>query len=623
MKKVASGRIGGALVLALLSSASRVAHAEDAELEIATAHADEVSFDVRKREIELRGNVKVDAAPFHLRSNELLIRRGPLGVDVIGSGEMSFCPCADAPLRIGFDAARVAPPGDVFVEGPRLQISGNTVMWLPWFWLRSPARPGVLPPEIEWRGQEGLLLGGGVHLPWNSVARAREPWPKAEHPPDRLLELHGAGYVQGGARVSARLLTPQSDMTLTWDDYRGSQGVTVDARGSVERDLAGVAWDVDARRGGRAVQSTTDVREAALPYDRARVETRLRQGPVVFGLATAASSTRGSLDAGAYGPRAFVRASGASMSALSWAATLDGGALAGPEVRAQDGRLGDLGFGRATGHGQAATTLGPLSLVLAMNAEHTVLSNRRDDHDDVARGTLGLPFGRPFELDGGEPILHRIEPMVSAAAMSVELGDTLSFAPLNGEALVADAGVRTSLGRYAHREGLELEAAIGHVAGRAQPAAEVARYRLSASGRTAAILVDGAHLLADERATALHADLRVGRLEGLHGGLSASGLKGVDPVAARLLFDRGQEPFTGFFAREGVTTGARVALPIVRALLLSAYGDYDPTSAELVDLGGSATLRDACGCATLRLAASHRVGRDGVDAALSLVLTPK
>ena len=69
--------------------------------------------------------------------------------------------------------------------------------------------------------------------------------------------------------------------------------------------------------------------------------------------------------------------------------------------------------------------------------------------------------------------------------------------------------------------------------------------------------------------------------------------------------------------------GGRLAVPLVKALVVSAYGDYDPTTKELVDLGGSATLRDACGCATLRLAASHRVGRDGVDAALSLVLTPK
>jgi hypothetical protein len=599
------------------------ARAEDAELEIATAHADEVSFDVRKREIELRGNVKVDAAPFHLRSNELLVRRGPLGVDVIGKGEMSFCPCADAPLRIGFDGARVAPPGDVFVTGPRLEIAGATVMWLPWFWLRSPARPGILPPEIEWRGREGLLLGGGVHLPWNSQVHPREPWPKAENPPDRLLELYGAGYTQGGARVRARFLTPGSDLTLAWDDYRGDSGVIVDARGNVERDEGSVAWDVDALRGARAVQAATDVRQAAMPYDRARVETRLHEGPLLLGIGASASSTRGTFDVGAYGPRAFVRASGAALSVLSYAATLDGGVLAGPEVRAQDGRLGNLGFGRATGRAQAATTLGPLSATATAHAEHAVLSNRADDHDDVVRASLGMPFGRAFTPEGAEPILHRVEPMVSAAAMSVDLGDTMTVAPLHGEALVADVGIKTSLGRYAHRDGLELEGAVGHVAGRKLPTAEVARYRLTASGRSVGILIDGAHLLADERSTAGHAEVRIGSLDGLHGGVSASGLKGVDPVTARLLFDRGQEAFTGFFAREGVTTGARVAVPLVSAFVVAAYGDYDPTAGELVDLGGSATLRDACGCATLRLSASHRVGRDGVDAALSLVLTPR
>lgn len=606
---------------ALLTSAR--ARAEDAELEIATAHADEVSFDVRKREIELRGNVKVDAAPFHLRSNELTVRRGPFGVDVIGKGEMSFCPCGDAPLRIGFSGARVAPPGDVFVDDPKLQLNGTTVLWLPWFWLRSPARPGILPPEVEWRGREGLLLGGGVHVPWRSEGFEREPWPKAEHPPDRVLEVYGAGYVQGGARVRGRMLTPSTDLTLTWDDYKGDQGVMVDARGAIARDEASVAWDADALRGARATQATTDVREAALPYDRARMETRIATGPALLGLSAVAESSRGTFDMGAYGPRAFVRASGASYGALSYAATLDGGALAGRDVRAQDGRLADLGFARGTGDASAATTLGPIGAALSLRAEHTVLSDRRDDHDDVVRGTVGLPLGRAFERDDGDHVLHKIEPRISASATTVDLGDTLTFAPLHGEALTAEAGLRTALGRYAHRDGVELEGAVGHIAARGQPTAQVARYRLGASGAMVSAVVDAAHLLADERSTAAHAELRVGPLTGLHGSVHASGLRGVDPVAARLLFDRSEEAFTGFFAREGVTTGARMTVPIVRALSLAAYGDYDPTANELVDLGGSATLRDACGCATLRLSASHRVGRDGVDAALSLVLTPK
>ena len=37
---------------------------------------------------------------------------------------------------------------------------------LPWFWLRAPSRPGILPPNFAWRGGDGLLAGGGVHLPW-------------------------------------------------------------------------------------------------------------------------------------------------------------------------------------------------------------------------------------------------------------------------------------------------------------------------------------------------------------------------------------------------------------------------------------------------------------------------
>jgi hypothetical protein len=609
------------LVILASSLSATSARAGDAELDVATAHADEVSFDVKKREIELRGHVRVDAAPFHLSSEELVVRRGPQGVEVEGKGQMSFCPCAHAPLTIGFDGARVAPPGDVFVDHPTLKVEDTTIFALPWFWLRSPARVGLLPPEIEYRGKESLLLGGGVHVPWDSSGAPREPWPKAEHQPDRLLEVYGAGYVLGGARVRARVLTPQSDMVLTWDDFKGDQGVQVDARGAVSRDDATVAWDVDALHGQRAVTATTELGAAAMPYDRARAETHLREGPLTFGIGAAADSRRGSLALGAYGPRAFVRASGAAL-ALTGSLTADAGALSGSDVRALDGRLGDIAFAHAIADGGAATTLGPLGLSADARADHLLFTDDHQDRDDIIRGRVALPFGRAFGGDGSDAFLHRIEPRLSAAAMSVDAGDTFVAAPVKGEAGVFDAGIATSLGRWAHKDGVDVEGAFGHVLARGGPL-DVARWRASASMRYLGAVAEGGHAIANERASALSAGLRIGATDSLHAGVNVAGRSGIDPVAARLLAPRSEETYGGFVASEGWTTGARVSVPIVRPLVVAAYGDYDATSRVLLDVGGSVSLRDSCGCVALRLGVAHRVARDGVDAALTLALSPK
>ena len=600
---------------------ARNASADDAELDLATAHADEVSFDARKKEIELRGHVTVDAAPFHLRASELVVRRGPLGIDVVGKGELSFCACAHAPLTVGFDAARVAPPGDIFIDHPTLKVSDTTVLALPWFWLRSPARPGILPPEIEYRGKESMLLGAGVHVPWSSAGATREPWPKSELPPDRLLEIYSAGYVLGGARVRARVLTPQSDLTVTWDDFQGNQGVAIDARGSVAKDDVSATWDVDALRGARAVNATTELSAAAAPYDRARAETRMQEGPALVGVGAIADSRRGTFDLGAFGPRAFVRASGAMLSRIPWTLTADGGALSGTDVHALTGELTGLGYFHGIGDLGGALSLGPVDASVGLRAEHMLFSDDHQDRDDVARARFALPVGRTFG-DPADPVMHRLEPRVSAAAMSLDLRDAFLLSPVNGEAWTVDAGVATAVGRYAHRDGAEVEASVAHVGGDFSPV-DVARWRASASGDLIGVGAEGAHEIANERASALRAQLRLGALDRFHGGVSIAGRAGIDPVAARVVFDRTAESFGGFSAAEGWTAGARVAIPVVRPLTIATFGDYDATSRVLLDVGGSASLRDACGCVTLRLTASHRVAREGVDAALTLVLTPK
>src|SRR4051812_23618638 len=128
--------------------------------------AESVSFDAKERSLELAGNVRIDAPPFHLRSPHIKLARTRYGIEAEGKGRLAFCPCLGTPVTIEFDKAIVAPPGELLLKDPKLEIYGVPVMYLPWFWLRSDEKVGVLPPEVAYRGQDGFFVGEGVHIPW-------------------------------------------------------------------------------------------------------------------------------------------------------------------------------------------------------------------------------------------------------------------------------------------------------------------------------------------------------------------------------------------------------------------------------------------------------------------------
>src|SRR5512135_3796522 len=121
--------------------------------------ADDVSFDARERSLELSGDVRVDAAPFHLRSDRIRLTRTRYGVEVDGKGSLAFCPCLGTPLTVDFDHAIVAPPGDLILTAPTLRVYGAPILHLPYFWLRSDEKFGILPPDIAYRGQDGVFVG--------------------------------------------------------------------------------------------------------------------------------------------------------------------------------------------------------------------------------------------------------------------------------------------------------------------------------------------------------------------------------------------------------------------------------------------------------------------------------
>ncbi len=620
--------------------------------------AETVSFDAQARSIELAGDVRIDAPPFHLRSNHIKLTRTRYGIEADGKGNIAFCPCLGTPLTIEFDEAIVAPPGELILKAPKLEVYGVPVLYLPWFWMRGEEKVGVLPPDIAYRGQDGLFLGEGVHLPWKDGGARR------------ALDLRGGAYVDGGRvpegragfATEARLRTEASSTRIRFDRFPGSRaptlpgavstnaddGLVVDARGADNRDDRTVAWDADVLRGRRGVAATTDVDAAARPWDRADASATLRPaGPFAVETGVRAVTRRGSdlASVDAWGPFAALRSSGAIAHNVTYDATFEGGALrvSGPAASAT-ARVpppitpDSVSYGRAEAGFLASTAVGPLDTSLSARGAGDIAAEGRRDGGDraaTARLRLGAPFARSFGevRDGDAPVVHVVEPFAEASVLHAGGNAILGTLPgrglatMSGTAPITDAGLSTALGRWSRREAVEMVLAAGAAYGadgaHGLTARTIARGELSATHPIFGARVDSGHVLpgAGDAGDVVVARVRIGPADGLRVVANVATRDGIDPTLARALSDGAIEAPAGFLASRGTTGGAGVVIPWFRALSTSAGVDVDATHQELVAARAGLELRDRCNCVTLRANGAHRIGRDGVDVWIALDFT--
>ena len=593
--------------------------------------ADRIDFDLRSRAVDASGNVRVQEPPFFLRSERLRLVRSKLGVEMQGRGTLAFCPCLGTPLAVSFDGATVAPPYDVIVRNPRLELFGVPVMWAPVVWLRSPGKFGLLAPEVAYRGEDGFFVGEGVHQPWTDGDAAHG------------LDVRAGAYLVGGAALDARLVTAASSTHVRWDHLR-QDGLAIDARGAIDagssaRPVAGedakaqtVAWDVDMIRGARGVTSTTDLDAAARPFDRAVAEAAWRDDDWTFASGVRAASVRGGevFGSGAVGPIASARRGGALGGVGAYDALVEGGALKEPD-------FGALSFARAEGGALFARRAGPLGASLALRGALGVASDGAAHGDDAAgsaRATLSLPIARGFASeDANDPWVHRIDPRIELAALGTRASDVAGVtapgslfargalpvaAGASGTALLAAANVANAVGRFGSQSVAEIEVAAGAITPLDRPGTSpLLRARASASQTWVGLSGESAHVFANGGLSgagdvvALRA--RIGGADGPSLGAHVAGRFGVDPVLARALADGPLEPASGFLAIGGWTGGALITVPWTRRFTTRAGADADLTSGRLVSALGALELHDPCGCVVLRATAAHRIGRDGVD----------
>lgn len=609
--------LAGALFAAPISS---LAPPGLTELE---SHADDMTIDTERRELELRGHVEVDAAPFHLRSESLRLRRTVRGIAIDGRGELAFCPCLGTPLTLSFDDALVGPPSDLILRQPRLEIYGVPVLWLPYFWLRAPDRAGLLPPEISYRGKDGIFFGSGVHLPWASRDR------------DLGFDLRGGGYVKGGFAVDGDLRTPSSrtKVRFDWLNHAGG-GLSVDARGAEIDEGRGVAWDVNTLRGARAVASTLSLSEASLPLDRSRGEAFVREGPFTFSTSAVVLSRRGSegLDSHAGGPMALASAGGNLGSIGSYDLSARGGAVRSAE-------RSTTSFAQTEGHLGVSHPLGAFEVSLDGRGELAAADDgERSARFGTARGQaqVALPLVRGYSsADPSDPWRHLLEPRLSGVALlestsgnpnandpSFGRGIVPFYISGLGEGtrrvLVPEASLFNALGRWGARDGAELEIAGGYALGDVR--APIARARLAASGDLLGASAESGARLDGDRGVAVSSRVRLGKEFGLRLEGRASGRAGIDPTLARALAPSMREAASAYFAASGFSAGGSLAIPWAHFITTRGGADVDLTTGSLLGTSGSIDLRDACGCVTLRLFGSHRIGRDGVDVWLALDL---
>lgn len=573
--------------------------------------AGQVTLDSEHQRMQLEEDVVVTVDRYRLTSDKVALSLGPRGVEVQGAGRVAFCPCEHPPVAVGFRSATVAPPTDLLLEHPTLRVGSVPVFWLPYLWLRSPERPGLLPPRAAWRARDGLLLGSGVHLPLGP-RRPGKVRPK--------LDLLGAGYVKGGAQVEGRLTSERTTTRVLWD-YRRQGFLDLLALGAATRrdQRATLAWSADAIRGPRGRSGTLDLEAASRRYDRALVSLSHIRGPWEVGGGARLDVPRASsfTEVGSAGPNLFLGAgSGLGRAGtVSWAA-------GGQTSQAEGGPLTQL---EEHGSMEIAARPGPFTATLAVHQAGSVtLTDRHQGASLGAEADLGfsLPVAREFGR-GGDPVRHLIEPFAAARARKGRSSSRLleTWEPNGRELVAVVGGGRTSLGHRLRRGAAALEVAGGSI-GPPEGLIPAAVARVLVDTRYLAIGSEG--YVTASNPTGLYTLLRtrVGREDQVHGGFYAEGRELAQPALARWIRSEGERLSGGWLDLPGWTIGSRVTLPWTRWLASTAAADYDAAGGDLLGVRGSTAYRHPCGCLAILGWVGRRIGRPGTDAWVTVDLAP-
>jgi hypothetical protein len=588
-------------------------------------HAGEVEISSNVQDLVLNRNVVVTVDRYRLTSDRLSLKQSPSGLLIEGPGRFAFCPCPEPPVSLGFKRVLAAPPTDLLVSQPTLRIGDVPVMWLPYLWLRSPERIGVLPPDFEYRSEEGLVLGSGLHVPLSKRAV-------------RALDVRGYGYLDGGARAEVAFTGERGSSLVRWDRFKDSQ-LLVDARGDHRvGDAALVVHSIDLLRGARGRRGMVELEPAARRSDRARLGLLQSGAPSVFGLTASLDAPRGGSidDTGLVGPSAFYARGGALGRQVAESFSVS----AATRRDAQSGR-GDWSVVTQRGELFGRVRPGPFGVSLLLRE---ALAFETDEFADVGRAQLGgrsevhLPLARTYGR-GPSPLVHRVEPFLGGGADYV-FADVPREDTERARVLGARVGLRTALGRPLSLSALRGSVSAGYVAqklsqddgagarglddsGVSDDGAPVVASDVSLSSKWASGRAEGAWFPRDTERVTASARARVGTDRGPSWETYVDARTPRTAHMARFLTDAVHAaPVFDWLDRAGTTLGSGVSVPFGPRFATAWTADADALAVELLAVRGSAAYRHRCGCLAVIASGGHRLGRDGVDAWLTVDLAP-
>lgn len=565
-----------------------------------------LEVDAELGELSLSGDVVVTVGRYRLGGDRVRLQRGPRGITVRGGGDIAFCACESPPVTLGYASVTLAPPSDVIIEHAVLRAGGVPLFWSPYLWLRSPDRVGLIFPSAEWRGDDGLLIGSGFHLPFEA---------NQGRPAARALDVGAFGYLEGGVRIDARLLTPQSTSFVRWDHLDGS-ALGLDAHAAVSGESGAVwAYDVDASRGSRGRESLTALEAAGRRYDHARLGVG-SSGASVFALGVQAASARGDgmWEPVSIGPLAHVATGGALGKATSYGLDL----AAGSWFPAGEPRtLGAEIRGAERGTIESALLAGPALLRLG-GFEHGAWEALPGEAVASWRVGAGARASLPLVRRFGS-LTHLLEPGVGARVERRYWDGTAD------NLLVASGGLETTLGSGSRGGAASARLALGVAGGlderELEPVSE------ASIGGDTRLFGTRLSAMADPRARAGEATARI--RFGARGGTTLTGYAEARTDRAPVLSPSlaGGEVLPSFqelgaYDRAGLTTGGELSVRPWSALLVGGGADGDALEPELLGLHAFARYRHDCGCFAVSAFGSSRVGRGGFDAGLNLDLMP-
>ncbi len=593
---------------------ARNAFGQEAQPDPPTPGQHQVRFQAGRLELDpgtgrllLSQGFSLQAERYRLVGDSVSLTNSPQGVLVDGNGRVAFCACESPIITFGFSSATVAPPGDLLMADAVVRVGPVPVLWLPYFWLRSPARVGLLPPRFEYRAEEGLLATSGVHIPLGGGQAGAK----------KSLDLRAGGYLRGGTTGQLNLRTASTTTNLE-ADYQREWVYAADARGVAELRTDAIAWDADWRGGKRARQSSVALAPAAQRYDHARAELSIlgRAGGIAFGPALTAERG-GSPSQALAGPETYFAIGGNLMQG----------------VRSETSG-GVSHFQRASGATQAnAFSLSQISVdaQLGILGAHAVASEAvgyQAEAEAVALSSqprAALRISVPFVADlnaAPDPVRHFVEPnLVVAGSTFSSRGHFISASqPIKeGPAFVSAVGLRNLLGVWGERRAVEFSWASGWVGRSSEPTlAHLGRLLLDVgwlSGSSAVAVSQDAGVFVSELALGKLGQPRLAVTESSAYGARNLG-QGLETWAAT------EQTSFGWLTGQGDSLGVELSLPVSRALAFSIGGDADAQRAELIAVRSAAAYRHPCGCLALNAWAGARTGRRGVDAWLTVDLFP-